>query len=83
MFSEAGVFYLQQLASLVFKHSGVRHKLSTREGQISLLHAGQSSAQRDIQNCWRQLIATLQPQQKLALEREGLHFTPSLNRQAS
>ncbi|UTF59181.1 hypothetical protein [Gilvimarinus sp. DA14] len=83
MFSEAGIYHLHQLASLVHQHTGVRHKLSSAAGQLALLQTSASSTQSDIQSCCNQLAATLKPQQKLALEREGIFLDNSVGRQAS
>lgn len=37
IFSQSGVYRLQQLASQVYRHCGMRHKLSQQEGIVELL----------------------------------------------
>lgn len=72
IFSPAGIYRLQQLANLVYRHTGVRHRLSSGDNQLALLRAGFSAPERDIQACCRQLLETLTPQQRNWLASEGV-----------
>ncbi|MDO3381762.1 hypothetical protein [Gilvimarinus algae] len=77
IFSQAGVFRLQQLASLIYRHTGVRHKLSSQRGQLDLLLDGTRSPHADVRNCCAHLADELHPHQLSALRSEGVVLTPS------
>lgn len=77
IFTQAGVFRLQQLAGLIYRHTGVRHKLSNQQGQMALLHAATQSKHPDVQACCMHLADELYPHQLIALSTLGIRLTPS------
>lgn len=77
IFSQAGVYRLQQLASLIYRHTGQRYKLSSVEGQLKLLQAATASIHPDVRTCCIHLADELAPQQLDSLSSKGIHLTPS------
>ncbi len=76
IFSQSGVFRLQQLASLVYRKTGVRHKLSVEEELIEMLRLSTRSQQPDIQRCCENFTMELNARQLTALKHHGINMTP-------
>ncbi|MDO6747607.1 hypothetical protein [Gilvimarinus sp. 1_MG-2023] len=76
IFTQAAIYRLQQLASLVYRHTGNRFRLSSFEGQIQLLRAAAVTIHPDVQTCCEHLAGELYPQQLSLLNRSGINLMP-------
>jgi hypothetical protein len=76
IFSQAAVFHLQQLSNQVCQHTGVRYKLSSRAGVLSLLNEGAFSSVDDIRASYEAFIMELNKRQIDALLAEGITLRP-------
>ncbi len=76
IFSQSGVFRLQQLASLVYRKTGVRHKLSVEDELLEMLRLSTRSQQSDIRRCCENFTMELNARQLAALKTYGINMTP-------
>ncbi len=67
IFSQAAIFRMQQLASCVFQKTGVRHRMATQEGMLSLLNEAGASPDKDIHLYYNAFIQELNKHQLEAL----------------
>ncbi|MDO3388082.1 hypothetical protein QWI17_19710 [Gilvimarinus sp. SDUM040013] len=77
IFSQAGIYRLQQLASLIYRHTGDRYRLSSIDGQLQLLKAAVTSPHPDVRTCCIHLADELHPQQLRVLATNGITLTSS------
>jgi hypothetical protein len=80
IFSQSAIFHLQQLASQVYRDTGVRHKLSNTQGIVSLLNVSVYSTKRDTQTHYDAFVMELDQRQIDALLAQGV-TTQALRRQ--
>lgn len=73
IFSQSGVYRLQQLASQVRSITGIRHRLSDESAMIELLRSCASSKHQVIQTYLAAFTSELNEQQKSSLFGEPLH----------
>lgn len=76
IFSQSGVFRLQQLASLVYRKTGVRYKLSVEDELLEMLRLSTRSQQPDIRRCCENFTMELNSRQLAALSNNGINMTP-------
>lgn len=67
IFSQSGVYRLQQLASQVRSITGIRHRLSDESAMIELLRSSASSKHQVIQTYLAAFTSELDEQQKSSL----------------
>jgi len=68
IFSQTAIFRMQQLASCVYHKTGVRHRMATQEGMLSLLKESGSSSDRDIRQYYDAFVLELNKRQLDMLE---------------
>jgi len=68
IFSQTAIFRMQQLASCVYHKTGVRHRMATQEGMLTLLRNAGASADRDIHQYYDAFVMELNKQQLELLE---------------
>ncbi|MEX1033951.1 MAG: hypothetical protein WDZ30_11370 [Cellvibrionaceae bacterium] len=73
IFSQSGVYRLQQLASQVRCITGIRHKLSDESAMIELLRSSASSDHKVIQTYFAAFTSELDEQQRSSLVAKGIH----------
>lgn len=73
IFSQSGVYRLQQLASQVRSITGIRHRLSDESAMIELLRSSASSKHQVIQTYLAAFTSELDEQQKSSLFGEPLN----------
>jgi hypothetical protein len=72
VFSQAGVYRLQQLATLVRQKTGVRHQLSDIKSTINLLRFSCTSPDLDVYERYGQFAEELGDEQREYLQGRGL-----------
>lgn len=72
IFSQTGVYRLQQLASQVRSITGIRHKLSDESAMLELLRACASSKHQVIQTYFAAFASELNDQQMSSLLAKGI-----------
>lgn len=77
IFSQAAIYRLQQLASLVYRHTGKRFRLSSFDSQLQLLRTATASAHPEVQDCCSHLAGELHPHQLALLNSSGILLTTS------
>lgn len=78
IFSQAAIFHLQQLANHLHRQTGIRYKLSTTEGILSLLSAGGNAHMPHIRKCYDAFVMELNKRQLDALAAQGIRLrTPA------
>jgi len=80
IFSPSTIFRLHQLGTRFFHHSGVRHKLSSRQGITDLLRATANSRDAEITRYHAEFVESLDKQQRDALIAEGIPLQPQSRR---
>lgn len=78
IFSQTAVFHLQRLASQVYQHTGVRHKLSNTQSIVTLLNESVYSAKHDVQTHYDAFVMELNKRQIEALLAQGVNVRPPL-----
>lgn len=68
IFSQTAIFRMQQLASCVYHKTGVRHRMATQEGMLSLLKESGASSDRDIRQYYDAFVIELNKRQLEMLE---------------
>lgn len=68
IFSQTAIFRMQQLASCVYHKTGVRHRMATQEGMLSLLKESGASSDRDIRQYYDAFVIELNKRQLDMLE---------------
>lgn len=76
VFSQAGIFHLQQLETQFRKRFGKRFKLSEEEGRMELIRESSDSADHIIQKYFRTFYHELEPQLVQELISRGIVKTP-------
>ncbi len=76
VFSQAGIYYLQQLATFVRQKTGVRHQLSDQRSTISLLRYSCTSPDMEIYDAYNEFTDTLSEDQRKYLQGRGLLMPP-------
>lgn len=72
IFSQKAVYRLQQLASHVYRHSGVRHKLSQEHEMMQLLRDSVFSSDPGVRRCYEAFTMELNQHQLNALIARGI-----------
>lgn len=68
IFSQTAIFRMQQLASCVYHRTGVRHRMATPDGMLSLLKAAGTSSDKDIRQYYDAFVLELNKRQLDMLE---------------
>ncbi len=68
IFSQTAIFRMQQLASCVYHKTGIRHRMATQEGMLSLLKESGASSDRDIRQYYDAFVIELNKRQLDMLE---------------
>lgn len=68
IFSQTAIFRMQQLASCVYHKTGVRHRMATPDGMLSLLKEAGTSSDRDIRQYYDAFVLELNKRQLDMLE---------------
>lgn len=63
IFSQTAIFRMQQLASCVFQKTGVRHRMATQEGMLSLINEAGTSEDGDIRVYYEAFMQELNKRQ--------------------
>lgn len=63
IFSQSGIFRMQQLANCVYQKTGVRHRMATPEGMLTLLRDAGSSVDKDIRQHYDAFVGELNERQ--------------------
>ncbi len=72
LFTQASIYHLQQLASMVKQKTGVRHRLSDPKSVINLLRYSCTAADHTVNSEYNEFIATLRDEQRDYLQSRGL-----------
>lgn len=72
IFSQSGVYRLQQLAGQVNKHYGLRHKLSQQDGIMDLLRFSSNSTHQVVQAYFAAFTHCLNSMQRDLLKEKGV-----------
>jgi hypothetical protein len=72
LFSQAAIYRLQQLATLVKQKTGVRHQLSDPKSTINLLRYSCTSPDMHIYDAYRHFSSELEDDQREYLQGVGL-----------
>lgn len=83
IFSQAAIFRLQQLASAVHKHTGVRHKLSEPNTLMTLLRYSSTAPTAGIALQYQAFIRILTLAERNALVERGIPLKPAEPEQAA
>jgi hypothetical protein len=81
--SQAGIYRLQQLATVVRQKTGVRHKLSDPKDFINLLRFSCTSPDSNIYDSYNYFTNELDEDQRLSLQDRGLLMPAIIFSQAS
>lgn len=68
IFSQTAIFRMQQLASCVYHKTGMRHRMATQEGMLSLLSEAAASSDRDVRQYYDAFVLELNKRQLDLLE---------------
>ncbi|HEY8941720.1 MAG TPA: hypothetical protein VIM59_16080 [Cellvibrio sp.] len=68
IFSQTAIFRMQQLASCVYHKTGMRHRMATQDGMLSLLKEAGASSDRDIRQYYDAFVLELNKRQLDLLE---------------
>lgn len=79
IFSQAGIYRLQQLSTLVRKKTGVRHHLSDMKSTITLLRFSCTSTDSSIYDAFSLFAEELSDEHREYLQNRGLLIPPKLN----
>lgn len=63
IFSQSAIFRMQQLASCVYHKTGIRHRMATQDGMLSLLNEAGASADRDVRHYYDAFVRELNNRQ--------------------
>lgn len=77
IFSQAAIFRLQQLASAVHKHAGIRHKLSEPDNLMALLRYSSMAPTGNIALQYQAFIRILTLVERTALVERGIPLEPA------
>lgn len=72
IFSQTAIFRMQQLASCVYHKTGIRHRMATQDGMLTLLQDAGSSADRDIRRYYDSFVLELNNRQLEMLEERNV-----------
>lgn len=78
VFSQAGIYRLQQLSSLVRQKTGVRHQLSDQKSVINLLRFSGTSPDINVYECYSQFTEQLSDDHREYLQGRGLLIPPKV-----
>ncbi len=78
IFSQTAIFRMQQLASCVYHKTGVRHRMATQDGMLSLLSEAGASSDRDIRQYYDAFVLELNSRQLDLLEARNVKMRPPL-----
>lgn len=82
IFSQTAIFRMQQLASCMYHKTGMRYRMATQEGMLSLLKEAGESSDRDIRQYYDAFVLELNKRQLDLLEARNVKvrrpFTGSL-----
>lgn len=70
--SQSAIFYIQQLSMAYFRNFGVRYRISTEEGILTLLQKAASCAETDIRKNYDAFVLELNHRQLQQLTAKGL-----------
>jgi hypothetical protein len=71
IFSQTAVFRMQQLATAFYHKTGVRHRMASQEGILSLLRETAVSTDRDVRECYDSFVMELNKRQLDMLAARG------------
>lgn len=83
IFSQTAIFRMQQLASCVYHKTGVRHRMATQEGMLSLLREAGDSSDRDIRLYYDAFVQELNQRQLDLLEERNVKMRPPFTNSAA
>lgn len=78
IFSQSGVYRLQQLASQVRSITGIRHRLSDESAMFELLRTCAASKHKVIKTYFAAFTSELNEQQVSSLSAKGIHARSGL-----
>jgi len=78
IFSQAAVYWLQQLASAVYHETGERHRLSDSNSLLALLRHSEVSRHPKVIRCYQEFLDILTEEQAQELAGEGLQLKPGV-----
>ena len=76
IFSQTAIFRMQQLASCVYHKTGMRHRMATQDGMLSLLKEAGASSDRDIRQYYDAFVLELNKRQLDLLEARNVTMRP-------
>lgn len=74
IFSQSAIFFMQQLSSSYFRKMGVRYRISSEDGILTLLQKAASSSETDIRKNYDALVLELNSRQIQALTEKGVNL---------
>lgn len=77
LFSQSAIFRLQQLASAVHKHKGVRHKLSDPTSMMTLLRYASQAPTPEIALQYQAFVRVLTREERGSLQQRGIAVEPA------
>ncbi len=78
IFSQTAIFRMQQLASCVYHKTGIRHRMATQEGMLTLLKESGASSDRDIRQYYDAFVIELNKRQLEMLETRNVKMRQPL-----
>lgn len=72
IFSQPGVFRLQQLANLIYHQTGERHRLSSEQGINQILYLATQLSHPEIRQAFARFVQELTQPQKQQLAQRGI-----------
>lgn len=72
IFSQSAIFFMQQLSSSYFRKMGVRYRISSEDGILTLLQKAASSSETDIRKNYDSFVLELNSRQIQALTEKGV-----------
>ena len=70
--SQTAIFYIQQLSTCYFRKLGVRYRISTEEGILTLLQKASSCAETDVRKNYDAFVLELNQRQLQQLTAKGV-----------
>lgn len=76
IFSQRAIFRIQQLANCMYHKTGVRYRMATQEGMISLLKEAGASHDKDVRHSYDAFVMELNKRQLEMLEERNVNIRP-------
>jgi hypothetical protein len=78
IFSQSAIFFMQQLSSSYFRKMGVRYRISSEDGILTLLQKAAASSETEIRKNYDAFVLELNSRQIQALTEKGINLrTPT------